>query len=150
MAGIKARHRNAPEREPRDSHDRRDFYPRLEAKEIMVDRTLTVLSFAKNTSAVMSLSGYALIAVMQTAELRDLDNLSDARDLPRKWTLLVEAQVGPRSVVISEIRSQGLLKMPSVQDHEMVQAVSSYRADQTFDVGILPGTPGCGQQLFDV
>jgi hypothetical protein len=39
----------------------------------------------------MSLSGYALIAVMQTAELRDLDDLSDARDLTRKWTLLVEA-----------------------------------------------------------
>ena len=87
---------------------------------------------------------------MQTAELRDLDDLSDARDLPRKWTLLVEAQVGPRSVVISEIRSQGLFKMPGVEDHEMVQAVSSYRADQAFDVGILPGTPGCGQQLFDV
>jgi hypothetical protein len=65
---------------------------------------------ATNTSSVMSLSGYALIAVMQTAELRDLDDLSDARDLARKWTLFVEAQVGPRSVVISEIRSQVCLR----------------------------------------
>jgi hypothetical protein len=101
-----------------------------------------ILSFAKNTSTVISLSGYALIAVMQTAELRDLDYLSDARDLPRKWTLLVEAQVGPRSVVISQIRSQGLLEMPSVRDHGIVQAVSSYRADQALDIAILQGLRG--------
>jgi len=30
--------------------------------------------------------------------------------------------------------------MPGVQDHEMVQAVSPYRADQAFDIRILPGT----------
>ena len=61
------------------------------------------LWFAKNASANMSLSRNALIAVMQAAELRDLDDPSHTRDSPRKWALLVEAQMGPRSVVISEI-----------------------------------------------
>jgi len=55
-------------------------------------------SFAKNASADMSLRGNAFITVMQTAELRDLDDPSDTRDLQWKWTLLVEAQMGPRSV----------------------------------------------------
>ena len=98
----------------------------------------------------MSLGGNAFISMMQTAELRDLDDLSGTRDLPRKWTLLIEAQMCPRLVVVSEIRSQRSLEMPGVQDHEMVQAVSSYRADQAFGVGILPGTLGCGQHFFDV
>jgi hypothetical protein len=61
------------------------------------------VSFAKNASADMSLSGNALISVMQTAELRDLDDPSGTRDLPRNWTLLVEAQMCPRSVVVSKI-----------------------------------------------
>ena len=85
---------------------------------------------------------------MQTAELRDLDDPSDSRDGPRKWTLLVEAQVGPRPVVVSEIRCEGFLEMPGVQDHEMVQAVSSYGADQALGVRILPGTPGRGEYFF--
>jgi hypothetical protein len=61
------------------------------------------LSFAKNASADMSLRGNAFITVMQTAELRHLDSPADTRDLPRKRTLLVEAQMGPRSMVVSEI-----------------------------------------------
>ena len=87
---------------------------------------------------------------MQTAELWDLDDPADTRDLPRNRTLLVEAQMGPRFVVVSEIRSQGSLEMPGVQDHEMVQAVSPYRADQALDIRILPGTLGRCEQLFNV
>ena len=109
-----------------------------------------ILSFAKNASADMSLRGNAFITVMQTAELRDLDDPADTRDLPRNWTLLVEAQMGPRSVVVSEIRSQGCLEMPGVQDHEVVQTVSSYRADQAFGIRILPGTPWRCEYFFNV
>jgi hypothetical protein len=36
-----------------------------------------------------------------------------------------------------------------VQDHEMVQAVSSNRADQAFYVRILPGTSGRGEYFFN-
>jgi len=82
---------------------------------------------------------------MKTAELRDCDDPADTRDLPREWTLLVEPQMGPGTMVVTEIRSQGSLQMLRVQDDEVVQAVSSYRADQSFDVGVLPGTPGRGE-----
>src|SRR5690349_9945118 len=96
----------------------------------------------------MSLRCSAFITLMQTPELRDLDDLSHTRDLPRKRTLLVQPQMGPRFVVVSEIPSQGCLEMLCVQDHEVVQAVSSDGADQAFDVRILPWTLGCGEQLF--
>ena len=69
------------------------------------------LSFAKNSSADMSLRHNAFITVMQAAELRDLDDPSRTRNSTRKWTLLVESQMSPRSVVVSEIRSQGSFEM---------------------------------------
>ena len=71
---------------------------------------------------------------MKTAQLRDCDDPSGARDLPREWTLLVEAQMGSAPVAVTEIRSQGSLQMQGVQNDETVQAVSSYGADQAFGV----------------
>jgi len=56
--------------------------------------------------------------------------------------------MGPRLVVVSEIRSECSLEMPRVQHREMVQAVSSYGADQAFGVRMLPGTPGGGEYFF--
>jgi len=85
---------------------------------------------------------------MQTPELWDLDNPADTDDLARDRALLIEAQMGPRRVVVSEIPSQDSLEMPGVQDHEMVQAVSSNGADQAFNVGVLPRTPRGGEYFF--
>ena len=83
------------------------------------------LSFAKIAYGDISLRCNAFVTVMQAAELWDLNDPSDTRDLPRKGTLLGQPQMRPRPVVISEIRSQGSPQMPGVQDHEMLQALSS-------------------------
>ena len=48
------------------------------------------LSFAKNAFAGIALRCNAFITVMQAAEVRDLDDPSDTRDLPCMWTLFVE------------------------------------------------------------
>ena len=53
----------------------------------------------------------AFVTVMKTAELRDCDDLADTRDLPREGALLVEPQMGPGPMVVTEIRNQGALKM---------------------------------------
>jgi len=55
------------------------------------DRIALGLSFAKNASAGISLRCRAFVAVMQAAEVRNLDDRSDARDLPNMRTLLVES-----------------------------------------------------------
>ena len=57
--------------------------------------------------------------------------------------------MGSGPMVVTEIQSQGSPQMPGVQNDEMVQAFSSYRADQAFDVGVLPGTPGRGEYFFN-
>ena len=44
---------------------------------------------------------------MKTAELWNCDNLSDLQRLSREQTLLAEAQVGSRFVVVAEIESLG-------------------------------------------
>src|SRR5262249_1528651 len=56
--------------------------------------------------------------------------------------------MSPRSMVVREIGTQGSFQMPRIEDDEMVQAVPADRADQTFDVGILPGTPGGCENFF--
>lgn len=56
----------------------------------------------------------AFISVMKAAELWNCDNLSNLQRLSRARTLLVEAQVGSRLVVVAEIRRQGSLKMASI------------------------------------
>jgi hypothetical protein len=66
---------------------------------------------------------------MQTTELGDLNDPSRPRDLPRKWALCGEPQVRPGTVVVGEIGSQRSSEMPSIQDHEMIQAISAYGTD---------------------
>ena len=48
-------------------------------------------SFAKNASAGIALRGRTFVTVMQAAEVRNLDDRSDTRDLPNMRTLLVES-----------------------------------------------------------
>jgi len=52
-------------------------------------RSRKLLSFAKKVSADNVLCGNKFISVMQVAQLRDLDNPSNTRDLPIPPTLLV-------------------------------------------------------------
>ena len=87
---------------------------------------------------------------VQAAELRDLDNPSDIRNLPNNRTLLFQPQVCPRSVVVDEIGSKRSPAMSGIEDHEMVQAISSYAADQAFGVWILPGALRCREHLFNL
>ena len=49
---------------------------------------------------------HAFITVVQTAELRDLNDPADTRHQPWKWTLFRKAQMGPGSDM-SQIGSVG-------------------------------------------
>jgi hypothetical protein len=86
---------------------------------------------------------------MKATELWNCDNLSNLQRFSMKRTLLAEAQVGSRFVVVAEIRRQCSLEMASVQDDVVVQALSSNRADESLGIWILPGTSRCCQNLFD-
>ena len=57
--------------------------------------------------------------------------------------------MGPGSVVIIEILGQRSFQMFRIQNDEVVQALSSDRANQALGVRILPGTLRRSQHLFD-
>ena len=82
------------------------------------------------------------IAVMKTAELWNCDNLSHLQHLSGERTLLVEAQVGSRFVVVAEVRRQRPLEMASVQDDVVVQTFPSNRADESLVYGFCHGLCG--------
>ena len=85
---------------------------------------------------------------MKTAELGNCDNFSHPQHLSGKRTLLVEAQVGSRFLVVAEIRRQGCLEMASIQDDIVVQTLPSNRADESLGVWILPRTARCCEKLL--
>jgi hypothetical protein len=72
------------------------------------------LSLANNRSAQKLLSCSTFISVMKTAEFWNCDNFSHFQLPLRERTLLAEAQVGSRFVVVAEIRRQGPLERASV------------------------------------
>ena len=84
---------------------------------------------------------------MEAAELWNGDNLSHCYWLSRKRTLLAQAQVRSRFMVVAEIRRQSSLEMAGVQDDVVVEALSSDRADESLGIWILPGTSRCRQYL---
>ncbi len=92
-------------------------------------RPASPLSFANNRSGRKLLCCSTFIAMVEAAELWNCDNLSDLQHRSRKRTLLVEAQMGSRFVVVAEIRRQRFLEMASVQDDVVVQTLPSNRAD---------------------
>jgi hypothetical protein len=72
------------------------------------------MSFANNRSGQKLLCCSTFISVMKAAELWNCDNLSNLQRLSRKRTLLAEAQMGSRLVVVAEIGRQRSLEMASV------------------------------------
>ena len=61
-------------------------------------------SFANNRSGQRLLCRSTFITVMEAAELWNCDNLSNLQRLSRKRTLLVQAQMGSRFMVVAEVR----------------------------------------------
>ena|ERR1700731_4454480 len=50
--------------------------------------------------------------------------------------------------VIGEVALQYLAQVSLIQNHNVVQTLTSNRPDQPLDKRVLPGTPGCGKNLL--
>src|SRR4029453_17182706 len=107
-----------------------------------------ILWFANNRSANNLLCSNTFITVVESAELRHCNDLSDAHRLSRKRTLLTEAQVGSRVMVVAEIARQCSFGVADVHNDVIVETLPANGADESFGVWILPRTSGCGQNFF--
>ena len=86
-------------------------------------------------------SGDTPVLVMKTAKVREGDDLSSlpVLDEARLRALLVQREMGSCRVVVSEVGAQEPLEMAVVVDDDVIEALAPNRADQAFDIGILPG-----------
>src|SRR5712691_11584519 len=85
-----------------------------------------------------------LIAMVQPTYLRNGDDLPLIHDLPRFGRVLFQSEMCPRAVIIAQITLQYPPQMSLMENHNMVQTLTTNRADQPLDKRVLPRTPGCG------
>src|SRR5919202_6874780 len=70
-------------------------------------------------------------------------------DRPRHRTIHVQRPMRAPVMIILEISSQEPPQMARVQDDHVVQAVAADTSDESFDVGVLPRSPGSNQYFFN-
>ena len=82
----------------------------------------------------------------------DLGNFHDPAYLrwlngPTDRDIFVLRQVSSRLLVVVEVRFQDAPQAGLIQDDHVIQAFSTNRADQSLNVGILPGRLRCRENL---
>src|SRR6516165_12031665 len=55
-----------------------------------------------------------------------------------EWRILVECKVRAHPIVVGGVIRQQMAEVPFPQHHDMVEALASDRADQTFNMTVLP------------
>ena len=84
----------------------------------------------------------------------DFGNLHDRPhlwplDWPHVWRILLEREVSPRLVIVEKVAGQEASQMAFAQDEDMIQALTSDRADEPLREGVLPGAVGRDQDFSD-
>ena len=79
--------------------------------------------------------------MMQTTDVRKGDDPAVARWLNMPWirALFVQRQMGACPMIICKVRRKKSFELTFIEHDDMVEALASDRADDTFDVGRLPG-----------
>ncbi len=85
--------------------------------------------------------GSTLIAMMQTADLREGNNIACGVKLhaTRPWAVLVEREMRSGVMMILKIARQHAAQVTLVEDDNVIETFTADRTDETLDVGILPG-----------
>src|SRR5665213_3096461 len=87
--------------------------------------------------------------MMEPAQERRAENLADRLNRARQWRILAQGQVGARLVVVGLVRQQQMAKVPFAKHDDMVDAFPTDRADEPFDIGVLPGRARRGRSISD-
>ena len=69
------------------------------------------------------------------------DNVSEPFDGPSAGRILTERNVGSNLIVIGRVFREDSPKVLSVEHQQMVRALAPGRADQAFDISVLPNGP---------
>ena len=75
---------------------------------------------------------------METAEPSDRCDTPDCLHRSMERSILVERKVRAHPIVIGGVIRQQMSEMAFPKDHDMVEALASDRADQPFNMTVLP------------
>jgi len=75
---------------------------------------------------------------METAEPSDRCDTPDYLRGAMERSILVECKVRAHPIVVGRVIRQQIAEVPFPQHHDMVEALASDRADQPFDMPVLP------------
>ena len=81
--------------------------------------------------------------MVQAADFRAHHDAAGRLDGAFRRRILAERQVRPRPLVVRHIGPKDPTNMPLIDDDDVVQTLAPDRADDAFDVGILPGRARC-------
>jgi hypothetical protein len=81
---------------------------------------------------------------MQTADFASHQDAACRLDGAFHRSILAEREVRARSLVVRDVGPKHSTKMPLTEDDDVVQTLPADRADDAFDLGILPGRARCG------
>ena len=86
-------------------------------------------------------SGRAAVLVMESAEMRETDDVARVRRVNGSWlrALLTQREMSSRRVVVGQVRAKNATQMSFIENDMVVETVSPNRSDQPLHVGILPG-----------
>ena len=96
--------------------------------------------------------GPAFVSVMKPAYFGNPKDVSHLRRLhaPSIWRILPKRKMTSRAVVILQVRGHVASERELIHDDNMVQAFSTYGADEPFNIGALPGRSESGEHFADV
>ena len=87
--------------------------------------------------------GLPFVAVVQTADFRSHHAAAGRLDGASHWRILAAREVRARPLVVRDVGPKNPAKMALIEDDHVVQTLAADRADDAFDVGILPGRARC-------
>ena len=96
-------------------------------------------------------SGHSRIAMVQATQIRPGNHAALLRrvDRPRNRRIAIQRHVRSGFVVVREVFGQNVTQVLLAEHDHVVQALPTYRADQLFDVRILPRRPWCNEHFLD-
>jgi hypothetical protein len=109
------------------------------------------LDFGASGKQQRSSGSAALVAVVQTADFRDFDDVAYARRVDGSWLrgVFAEGEMRSRFVVVGKIRGQDATEMLLTEDDHVIETLSAYGSHKALSIGILPGRPRCCEDLVD-
>ena len=99
-----------------------------------------------------SSGGAPLVVSLEATNVWKLDDLSIRGRLHGAmiWRTQLQGLMNSPAMVKIDVRTDNAAQMPLVKDNDVVQALSTERSDNPFAVRILPRTPRCGDDFFDI